>query len=369
VFFGAALHIFIKAQEIAMEQTRKLNAHSSYDILCADGILSHAGKHIKERFGSDITAYVISDSNVFPLYGKTLTDSLSSVGIGFAINVFTAGEASKNTDTLVDILNSMADEGLSRSDIVIALGGGVVGDMAGLAAALYERGIRCVQIPTTLLAAVDSSVGGKTAVNLKAGKNLCGAFHRPSLVLFDPLTVKTLSPGCIGDGMAEMIKYGVICDASLFAELSGGLPDKEALKDIICRCISIKIDVVEKDEFEGGVRMLLNYGHTFGHAIEKLSGYTVSHGHAVAIGSVMAAKAAVDLSLCKNEVYERVLSAIKAASLPYESPFDAMDMYKCMLSDKKRRGKSISLILPEEIGRCVIKKFSLDELKELMEKF
>lgn len=351
-----------------MNQTRKLNAHSSYDILCADGLLSHAGEHIKERFGTAFTAYIISDSNVFPLYGRTLTDSLASVGIDFSANVFTAGEASKNTDTLIDILNFMASEGLSRSDIVIALGGGVVGDMAGLAAALYERGIRCIQIPTTLLAAVDSSVGGKTAVNLEAGKNLCGAFHRPSLVLFDTLTVKTLSSERIGDGMAEMIKYGVICDSELFSALSCGLPCEEELTDIICRCIQIKIDVVEKDEFEGGVRMLLNYGHTFGHAIEKLSGYKISHGHAVAIGSVMAARAAVTLGLCGEDVYASVLSAIKAASLPYESPYSPSEMYSCMLNDKKRRGKSISLILPEKIGHCIIKKLSLDELRELMER-
>ena len=350
-----------------MENTRKLNAHSSYDILCADGIISRAGEEIKSRFGADMTAYIISDSNVFPLYGEKLTASLSRAGIGYKVKVFPAGEGSKTPDTLIDILNSMAEEGISRSDTVIALGGGVVGDVSGLAASLYERGIRCIQVPTTLLAAVDSSVGGKTAVNLKAGKNLCGAFHRPSLVLFDFDTVKTLPSECIGDGMAEMIKYGVIYDASLFASLANGLPSGEELKDIICRCIKIKIEVVEQDEFEGGLRMILNYGHTFGHAIEKLSSYAVSHGHAVAIGSVLAARAAVKLSLCTGEVYEKVLSAIKAASLPYESPYSCDDMYKCMLNDKKRRGSSISLVLPREIGKCEIKKLSLDELKELME--
>lgn len=348
---------------------RKLNAHSAYDILCGEGLLSRAGEEISSRFGKSLTAYIISDTNVFPLYGGTLVSSLETCGINHRTFVFPAGEASKNTDTLIDILNDMANSALSRSDVVIALGGGVVGDISGLAASLYERGVRCIQIPTTLLAAVDSSVGGKTAVNLSAGKNLCGAFHRPSLVLYDMLTIKTLSEECIGDGMAEMIKYGIISDEELFCSLSHGLPEYDMLSDIICRCIQIKIDVVEADEFEGGIRMFLNYGHTFAHAIEKLSSYSVSHGHAVAIGSVMAARAAEALSLCDGETHARILSAIEKASLPTSSPFCARDMYECMLNDKKRRGDCISLILPVSIGKCVIKKFTLSDLRSLMEIF
>lgn len=350
-----------------MEQIRKLTAHSAYDILCQRDLIDHAGEHIKNIVKDNTRAFVISDSNVFPLYGNRLLESLTASSIQYFTHVFPAGESSKNTTTLIEILNDMANCGLSRSDIVIALGGGVVGDISGLAASLYERGIRCVQIPTTLLAAVDSSVGGKTAVNLDAGKNLCGAFHRPSLVLFDLDTINTLPPECIGDGMAEMIKYGIICDSSLFSFLSNGLPTGDDLVSCICRCIQIKIDIVEKDEFEGGIRMLLNYGHTFGHAIEKLSNYEISHGHAVAIGSVIAAKAAIKLGMCDVDTLNKIVSALKNASLPTSSPFSSSEMYSCMLSDKKRRGDSINLILPKNIGDCVIKKLSLNELKALTE--
>lgn len=350
-----------------MEPIQKLTAHSAYDILCQKGLLDNAGEHIKSIIKDGTRAFIVSDTNVFPLYGERLLNSLRSASIPCFTHIFNAGESSKNTTTLVEILNDMANCGLSRSDIVIALGGGVVGDISGLAAALYERGIRCVQIPTTLLAAVDSSVGGKTAVNLDAGKNLCGAFHRPSLVLFDLNTIKTLPSECIGDGMAEMIKYGVICDKELFSALANGLPSGDKLVSCICRCIQIKIDIVEKDEFEGGVRMLLNYGHTFGHAIEKLSHYEISHGHAVAIGSVIAARSAIKLGMCSSDTCERITSALKNASLPTSSPFSAADMYSCMLSDKKRRGDFINLILPNDIGECTIKKLSLSELRSLTE--
>ena len=233
---------------------------------------------------------VITDSNVDKLYSNILISSLEKSGYKVSKFVFDAGEQSKNANTFVDILEFLANSGLTRSDCVFALGGGVVGDIAGFAASVYLRGIKFVQIPTTLLAAVDSSVGGKTAVNLPAGKNLVGAFHQPSLVLCDLDTLDTLPESVFQDGCAEVIKYGVIYDAGLFSHLAeNGLAFEREY--VISRCVELKRNVVEQDEFDTGARQMLNYGHTIGHGIEAQSGFSVTHGQAVAIGMAIVSRA------------------------------------------------------------------------------
>ena len=273
-----------------MEQQKiTVKASGTYDILISKGGLSNIGRALKERFKS-CTIAILSDDKVFPLYGKVVTDALKAAGFSTVSHVIPNGEQSKTLDNVTAFIDRMVQAQVTRTDMVLALGGGVVGDMAGFAAAIYLRGIPYIQVPTTLLAAVDSSVGGKTAVDISAGKNLVGAFHQPALVYLDIETLKTLDPTVMRDGFAEVIKYGVILDSKLFDTVSK--PDSFDLASVIARCIEIKRDVVEQDEFDKGMRGMLNYGHTFGHAIEKLSGFTITHGSAVARGMIIAAKVA-----------------------------------------------------------------------------
>lgn len=260
----------------------------------------------------------------------------------------------------------MAENKLTRSDFAVALGGGVTGDMTGLAASLYLRGIPFVQVPTTLLAAVDSSVGGKTAVNLTAGKNLMGAFYQPSLVLCDTDTLGTLSAEIFADGMAEVIKYGVIFDKELFDTVKGGnISDK--LERIIARCVELKRDVVAKDEFDKGERQLLNFGHTMAHSIEKCSNFEISHGSAVAIGMVIAAKAGNALGWSDDDCTDEIINANKNNSLPCECSFSPDELAQAALSDKKRAGDSIAFVAPRKIGECYLKKVSVDVLYKIAE--
>ena len=282
---------------------------------------------------------------------------------GFAVRkyVFPHGESSKNWQMLGDILEYMAGEQLTRGDIVVALGGGVTGDMAGFAAAVYARGIRFVQIPTTLLAAVDSSVGGKTAVDLTAAKNLAGAFCQPSLVLIDCDVLETLPEELIADGAAEIIKYGVLADKELFDLMKqGGL--MENLEEIVEKCVSIKRDVVAEDEFDNGKRQLLNLGHTLGHAVEKNSGFTLSHGKCVSIGMVLIAGAAWRRGYTKKNLAPLIAEAARAYGLPTETDCPPEEIARTALVDKKRRGGSITLVVPREIGECELVKVPVSEL-------
>jgi len=247
---------------------------------------------------------------------------------------------------------------------VVALGGGVVGDMAGFAAATYLRGVPFAQIPTTLLAMVDSSVGGKTAVDLPAGKNLAGAFYQPGIVLCDYETLRTLPTEVYYDGCAEMIKHGVILSAELFELLkepiSVGMG--EVMEDVIARNVTIKRDIVAADEKETGIRQILNFGHTIGHGIEKHSDYRVTHGKAVAIGMVIASRAASRMGLCGEDCHREIVEAVKRYQLPTETDIPAEKLIEAAFFDKKRKGQYITLILPERIGKCAAKIFSMDEL-------
>ena len=261
-----------------------VKASVEYAILIGRGILGQLGEEVKKRI-QPCKAAIITDTTVEKLYAEQAEKSLQQAGFTTCRFADPAGENSKHIGTLSDILEFLAEEEVTRQDIIIALGGGVCGDMAGFAAAVYQRGIRFVQVPTTFLAAVDSSVGGKTAIDLKAGKNMAGAFYQPHLVLCDVDMLDTLPEEVFADGIAETLKYGVIGDVDLFEKTAKG-DFRNDLEEIIETCVKMKRDIVMEDEFDNGVRQLLNLGHTLGHAIEKRSGFAISHGHAVAIGCI-----------------------------------------------------------------------------------
>lgn len=340
-----------------------VHASGTYDILLTKGSLNNIGQALKERF-KPCTIAILSDDKVFPLYGKTVTGSLEAAGFKTVSHVIVNGEQSKTLDNVTAFIDCMVKAQITRTDMVLALGGGVVGDMAGFAAAIYLRGIPYIQVPTTLLAAVDSSVGGKTAVDISAGKNLVGAFHQPALVYLDTETLKTLDTAVMRDGFAEVIKYGVILDRKLFDTVT--LPGSFDLKEVIARCIEIKRDVVEADEFDRGMRGLLNFGHTFGHAIEKLSGFTITHGSAVARGMIIAAKVAKVYGF--TDFTEAITDVVRNYGFDTDCLYSADELYGVILSDKKRNAGDITLILPREIGRCTLEKMPATQVLELMKK-
>jgi 3-dehydroquinate synthase len=344
---------------------------SPYPVVTGCGLLEETGEYIKHHVPRAETAAVITDDTVAALYGDRITASLSAAGLRVIRYVIPHGEASKTAAVYLEILQFLAQEHLTRSDAVVALGGGVIGDLAGFAAATYLRGIDYVQIPTTLLAQVDSSVGGKTGVDLPAGKNLAGVFYQPRLVLCDAETLRTLPAHVFGDGCAEVIKYGILWDEDLFEHLRARGTDFDR-EYVIPRCIELKRDVVVEDEFDRGSRRLLNLGHTLAHAVEKLSDYRISHGHAVAMGIAAITRAAAVQGCCSRECAGRIEEILLRFSLPVRPEDSGVhiginDVYESVLADKKRRGGRISLIIPREIGDCEIRTMSLEEMKVFLE--
>ena len=340
-------------------KTVTVNASRTYPIYIGSGLLASLGQEAV-KLGNASRVCIVSDSNVWPLYGHAAQSSLEASGFFVCSFVFPAGESSKSGQTYLTLLNTLAENRLTRSDLIVALGGGVTGDLAGFAAATYQRGIRFVQIPTTVLAAVDSSVGGKTAIDLPAGKNLAGAFWQPSLVLCDTDTLTTLPDEIFREGGAEVIKYGILYDPELFAVLEASGPDFDR-EWIIERCVQRKRDAVMADEFDTGERMKLNLGHTIGHSIEALSHFRISHGTAVAIGTAIVARA----SGCRDQ--ERICSLLERFGLPTSTTYSAEELYRCTLSDKKRSGDTIPLIIPRFIGRCDMVATPIDRLKSFIE--
>lgn len=337
----------------------EVRASKNYTVSIGSDILSQAGEYVS-LLTKARSACIVSDSNVWPLYGKTVADSLQANGIDSVSFVFPAGENSKSAEVYLALLNFLAENRITRSDCMIALGGGVVGDLAGFASATYLRGIAYIQMPTTLLAMVDSSVGGKTAINLPAGKNLAGAFYQPTAVLCDTDALKTLPRESFLDGCGEVIKYGILFDPALFSHLeeTGTAFDREA---VISRCIEHKRNVVAQDEFDKGQRMLLNLGHTIGHAIEKCSDYSVSHGCAVAIGMAMVCRAAH----CSDS--QRITALLEQFGLPVTTDISPDALCAAALSDKKRIGDAAQLILPASIGDCVVTPIAISDLKTFIE--
>ena len=344
-----------------MKLTVNLGA-DSYPIYIENHILDHALSYIPEVF-SGKRIMIISDDQVYPRYGSALKAQLESRYECYHLEL-PHGESTKNFKTLPVLYSAMLNAGISRSDLVIALGGGVIGDLAGFAAASYLRGVKLIQIPTSLLAQVDSSVGGKVAVDLPQGKNLVGAFYQPSLVLIDPLALDTLPERFISDGMGEVIKYGCIKDADLFELLAShssfeGLKPK--LPEIIYRCVDIKRLVVEQDQFDTGERMLLNFGHTLAHAIEQYHNYEKeSHGEAVSIGMYQISLLAEAKNLTRPGTAEKILDVLNLYGLPHSCDIPLTELTEAMTHDKKNLNNKLNLILLNEIGDSRIYPASLD---------
>ena len=337
-----------------------IEASRTYDVIIGSDLQSQLGTYAAKLTPPNKVA-LISDSNVWPLYGEQASENLRKQGFCVCNFIFPAGEQSKNGTTYLQILNFLAENQLTRTDLLIALGGGVVGDIAGFAAATYLRGISYIQVPTTLLSMVDSSVGGKTAIDLPSGKNLAGAFYQPSLVLCDISVLDTLPTSIFRDGCAEVIKYAILFDAQLYAHLeANGLNfDREA---VISRCIELKRNVVASDEFDRGDRQRLNLGHTIGHGVEADSNFVISHGQAVAIGLAIVTRAAAKSAICSKATADNILSILNQFDLPTNTTTDIETLYSCALSDKKRTGNTVNLILPERIGYCRIQKTPIEEL-------
>ena len=346
-------------------RTITVKASTTYDIIIGNNLFSKIGKLTADLFAPGKIA-IISDSNVFPLFGKQISNNLQLQGFEVYSFAFPAGEQSKNGDTYLQILNFLAEKHFSRTDTLIALGGGVVGDITGFAAATYLRGIKYIQIPTTLLAMVDSSVGGKTAIDLPAGKNLVGAFYQPSLVICEIAALESLPTPYFRDGCAEVIKYAILYDPDLFAHLvdNGLMFDRET---VISRCVALKCDVVVNDEFDRGDRQRLNLGHTIGHGVEAGSNFTVSHGQSVSVGLAIISKAAAKLGICSNEVKNSILNILRTFELPTNTSLSAETLYKYALSDKKRMGDFVNLIIPEQIGYCRIQETPIHQLMSIIE--
>ena len=333
----------------------------SYQIYIEHGILAEAGKYVRE-ISKAVRAVIVSDSNVAPLYAEKVRESLETNGFETSIFVFEAGEERKRLATVEQMYAFLAEKHITRSDIIIALGGGVTGDMAGFAAATWLRGICFVQIPTSLLSQVDSSVGGKTAVDLTYGKNLVGAFWQPSVVLIDPDTLQTLPERFMRDGFGEVIKYGCIRSRSLFEKLEQ--EEKPELDEIIYECVSIKRDVVENDERDTGERAILNFGHTFGHALEKLHHYSgITHGEAVGIGALMLTEITEQKGFTQPGTAARIRSLLKKYNLPTETSYRLEEIIPATAGDKKSSGKSLSFIFLKSIGDCEIVPLPVEELE------
>ena len=346
-------------------KTVQVKASVCYDIIIEKGSLSKVGAYASSVFKPGSKAAIITDDTVASLYLDVVRDSLQAAGYTVPVYIFPHGEDSKSADTLFHAYDFLIEEQVTRSDFIVALGGGVVGDLAGYAAASYLRGIKFMQIPTTFLAAVDSSVGGKTAINIPAGKNLIGAFHQPSLVVCDTETFKTLPAVTFADGVAETIKYGLISSPSLFEEMEQGNIEPK-IDDIVAQCVSIKRDVVEQDEHDNAIRMILNYGHTLGHAIEKITNHSVTHGQGVAMGMMLIAKLGEKLGYHGNDLTQRMEKCIASYGLPTHYEGSVADLGEAVLHDKKRAGSNIRLIFVKTPGKAEIVPLPVEQFIALL---
>ena len=345
-------------------ETVKVNVSKSYNVYIGYDTSALLGKRIRE-ISEDGKVCVVTDDNVAALHLESVREQLDSAKIKNEVFTFRHGEESKSPKVLFQLLEFLANKHFNRADVLIALGGGVTGDITGLAAALYMRGMHLIQMPTTLLAMVDSSVGGKTAVNLDAGKNLAGVFNQPELVICDTRMLKTLPRENFCDGMAEIIKYGVIADRQLFELVRDGGAILN-LEKVIARCVSIKKEIIKDDEYDNGRRQLLNFGHTLAHSMEKLSNYQISHGSAVAMGMAMMAEIAWNNKYSTERCQDEILDALLENGLPVSCPYEPAELYYNAVNDKKRMGGTITVIVPERIGKCKRLELSLTEFKELL---
>lgn len=332
----------------------------SYSISIENNILSACGS-LARSLNKNEKALLVSNPTVFDLYGNSVADALDAAGFEITVALMPDGEEYKNLEIATEVLDAAVGARLERGSLLFALGGGVVGDLAGFVAAIYQRGIDFIQIPTTLLAQVDSSVGGKVAVNHPQGKNLIGAFHQPRAVIIDPLTLNTLEDRDYLSGLGEAIKYGIIYDNQFFQFLESNAAkiaerDNDVIANLIYHSCRIKSEIVGQDEREAGLRAILNLGHTFGHAIETLTGYgNYRHGEAVVMGTRAASYLAADLGYITDDELRRITRLYEKLKLDFLFPdLDPEQVYRSMLGDKKVSGQKLRLVLPQGIGRYII---------------
>lgn len=342
-----------------------------YDVHVGAGNICEVGAITRATCGGT-RCCVISETHVAPLYLKDVSASLEGAGYEVSSLVFEAGERSKNVTTLSWLLEGLAERGLTRDDCVVALGGGVTGDIAGLAAAMYLRGIKVVQVPTSLLAMVDSSVGGKVAIDLAAGKNLAGAFWQPSAVIADVECLHSLSHELFTDSCGEVIKHAVLADAALLDDLladplNGRGVSDERLAEVVARNVSIKRDVVDADEQEQGVRQTLNLGHTIGHGIEAASDFTLGHGSCVAAGLCCMMRATTELGWTPAPLTEKVTACVAAHGLPTDTSLGHQVLLDYMTHDKKRHGDTMNIVVPAEAEDVRVRTVSLQELSHIVD--
>lgn len=339
----------------------KVKASGEYDVIIASGLLSQVGEMLKTIVPFDTVA-VITDDVVDALYSKTVVQSIISAGFKAVKFVFKNGEQSKNIDTYAQILNFLAQNKLTRTDLILALGGGVVGDMAGFCSATYLRGIKYVQVPTTLLAQVDSSVGGKTAIDLAQGKNLVGAFKQPELVICDTDALKTLPREVFVDGMGECAKYALL-DERIFNLINKG---NYSIDQLVYLCVDYKRAIVEQDEFESGNRKLLNLGHTVAHAIEKKSGYSIAHGRAVAMGLETILSASKKHGYIDEQTYGEMKCVVEKCVGENPCPFAIKELCQYVENDKKRSGEYITFVTVHGVGDCRFEKIKVQNTWEFL---
>lgn len=339
-------------------------AEKRYDIWIGENILAEALREIAGLARRENVA-VVSDETVWGLYGEAFSAAMADVGLPFRPILMRPGERSKSLDGLSAVYAGFAEAKLRRGGLVIALGGGVIGDLAGFAAATWQRGTRYAQLPTTLLAQVDSSVGGKTAIDLPSGKNMAGAFRHPEFVAVDTAFLRTLPPREYACGMGEIIKYGAIRSAALFEKLAG---ENIQLEEVIEECLRIKADIVGRDALDNGERKLLNFGHTFGHAAESLGGYEAfNHGEAVAVGMVLAAKFGEAVGFTPPGSADRIAALAREYGLPVSCPYSPGALLEWMARDKKSAADGIDLVLLRDIGDAAIRRSGLEEIRAFLE--
>ena len=347
-------------------KTIQVNTGRPYRIQIGSGLLDQAPALIAQAYGDRRPRLaVITDDTVDQFYGDHLTALLERAGYPVCKFVFPHGEQSKNLQTVHAVYGFLSENGITRTDVVVALGGGVVGDLAGFAAATWLRSVDFIQIPTTFLSMIDSSVGGKTGVDIPQGKNLVGAFWQPSLVICDPSTLDTLPAVYFSDGIAEAVKYGAILDDSLFRLFEEGRL-REQLTEVIARCIDLKRLVVEQDERDTGLRQQLNFGHTFGHAIEKQAQFTITHGQGVAIGMVLISHASERAGLTPTGTADRIRSCLRLYGLPTSTDYPIGLLCQNAMGDKKRSGSKIKLVVLERIGQATLHPVDTDRLLSFM---
>lgn len=343
-------------------KTIRVNASKTYDIILGKGLYKDLSSYISKVIkGKKIV--IVTDSNVNSLYGKVVKENLTKSGFEVYIFEFLAGEKSKNTKTYLEIISYIAKHSLQRNDCLIALGGGVVGDITGFAASTYMRGIKYIQLPTTLLSIIDSSVGGKTGVDLDEGKNLLGTFYQPDLVVADLDVLKTLPSQEIKNGKGELIKYGILTGGELWKliENKENPLDNERMLEL---CINYKRDIVEKDENEQSIRKLLNLGHTAGHAVEKLSNFTLPHGECVALGIAISARSAKTRKELEDSSYNKIMAVLNNENMPISTDIKADLIVEAALNDKKRQGDFLTMVVIADIGKCVLENVPIKNLRE-----